>query len=285
MRFVRLIAWVTVAITLVSCSRDPKKRRQQALESGNRYYDHGKFKPAEIMYKNSIRIDPKFGEGYYHLALVELKLQNIIGAVAPLRRAIELLPPGSNDYIDANVKYAEIMLLAAQAPDSGDGAKRALDEVRSVRDMLMKRDPKSFEGTKLTGELTLNDAMALYRKGKTQEFKATMEETIKTYRQALALKPNDATTMLALGKTLMLYGEMEEAEQLYRQVIDQDKTLLAPYNELYKVYVAKRKFADAENILKRAIATHPTDYNLQTLLAAHYFSVNNRPEMAKFSTG
>jgi len=84
-----------------------------------------------------------------------------------------------------------------------------------------------------------------------------------------------------LGKTLALYGEMDEAEQLYRQVIDKDKTLLAPYNELYKVYIAKRKMPEAENILKRAIANHSTDYNLQVLLAAHYFSVNNRAEMTK----
>jgi len=252
MRFTRFFVFVTVALALVSCSRDPKKVRQQNLESGNRYFDRGKYKEASIMYRNSVRADPKFGPAYYHLALVELKLQRISNAVAPLRRAIELLPPDSPDYVDANVKYAEIMLLAAQAPDS-PGTAKALDEVRGIKDMLLKKDPNSFEGTKLLGELTLNDAMALYRKGKTQEFKEKMEEAIGDYRKALAKKPGDAATLLALGKTLMLYGEMDEAEQIYRQVIDKDKTLLAPYNELYKLYIAKRKLPEAENILKRAI--------------------------------
>src|SRR5581483_2017276 len=47
----------------------------------------------------------------------------------------------------------------------------------------------------------------------------------------------------------------------------------------------KHKLPEAESILKRAIATHPTDYNLQVLLAAHYFSVNNRQEMTKVLNG
>jgi tetratricopeptide (TPR) repeat protein len=284
MRFVRFVALLTIALSFVSCSRDPKKVRQQALESGNRYYDKGKFKEASIMYRNSIKADPRFGPAYYKLGLVELKQQRIASAVAPLRRAMELLPSDSPEWIDANVKYAEIMLLAAQAPEVADKNQKVLDEVRGIKDMLLKRNPSSFEGMKLEGELTLNDAMVLYRKGKTAEFKETMERAIQVYRKALTQKPNDPTTMLALGKTLMLYGEMDEAEQMYRQVIDQDKTLLAPYNELYKVYIAKRKLPEAENILKRAIAAHPNDYNLQTLLAAHYFSVNNRPEMTKVVT-
>jgi len=40
-----------------------------------------------------------------------------------------------------------------------------------------------------------------------------------------------------------------------------------------------------KNILKRAIATHEKDYNLQVLLAAHYFSVNNRADMTKVLNG
>jgi tetratricopeptide (TPR) repeat protein len=281
MRCVRFISFLMVALCLASCNHDPKKVRQNYLESGNRYFDRGKYKEASIMYRNAYRTDPKFGEAYYRLALVELKLQHIVNAVAPLRRAIELLPADSASAVDANVKYAEIMLLAAQAPEIADHNAKALDEVRAIKDMLLHRNPNSFEGTKLLGELTLNDAMALSRKGKAQESKAKIEEAIGIYRKALSLKPGDTTTMMALGKTLAIYGEMDEAEQLYRQVLDKDKTLLAPYNELYKVYLSKQKLGEAENILKRAIATHPGDYSLQVLLAAHYFSVNNRPEMTK----
>lgn len=281
MRFVRLIAFFTVALCLVSCSRDPMKVRQAYLESGNKYFDRGKYKEASIMYRNAVRTDPKFGEAYYHLALTELKLQHLANAVPPLRRAIELLSPKSVDYVDSNVKLAEILLLAAQAPEAGDRNTRVLDEVRGIRDLLIKHNPNSFEGTKLSGELDLNDAMSLARKNKVPESKEKMEEAIATYRKALQLKPGDTVTMLALAKTLALYSELGEAEQLYKEVLDKDKSQIVAYNELYRLYSVEGKRQDAENILRRAIATHPNDYGLQTLLAAHYFSVNNRPEMTK----
>jgi tetratricopeptide (TPR) repeat protein len=281
MHFVRFIAFLTIAFCLVSCSGDPKKRAQKYLESGNRYYDHANYKAARIMYINAYRSDPKFGEAYYHLALVEMKMQRVINAIAPLRRAIELLPKDGNDYIDANVKFAEIMLLAAQAPDAVDRNAKVIEEVRGIKDMLLAKNPNSFEGTKLLGELTVNDAIALARKNKGQEAKDKLGEAIAIYRKALAQKPGDSVTMLALAKGLGMYGEVDEAEQLYRQVLDKDKTLMGPYNELYKLYITKRKLPEAESILKGAIATHQSDYNLQVLLAAHYFSVNNRTEMTK----
>ena len=37
--------------------------------------------------------DRKFGEAYYHLALVDLQLQETPNAVPQLRRAVELLKP------------------------------------------------------------------------------------------------------------------------------------------------------------------------------------------------
>jgi tetratricopeptide (TPR) repeat protein len=288
MRFVRFIAFLALVLSLVSCTSDPKKRRQRYLEKGNQFFDHGNYKAARIMYADAFRADPKFGEAYYHLALTEMKLQRPLNAVRPLREAIELLAvqaPDSPDYVDANVKYAEIMLLEANVSDRGDANSKTLDEVRAIKDMLLKKNPNSFEGTKLLGELTLNDALNLYRKGKREEFQAKMEETIAVYRKALTLKPGDSTTMLALAKSLVMHGELDEAEQLYRQVLDKDKSLLAAYNELYKLYIAKHKLPEAESVLKRAVETHPADYNLQVLLAAHYFSVNNRPEMTKILNG
>lgn len=250
MRFARFIAFFTVVVCLVSCSRDPKKVRQSYLESGTKYFDRGKYKEASIMYRNAIRTDPKFGEAYYHLALTELKLQQIPSAVPALRRAIELLPPKTADYTDSNVKLAEILLMAAQAPEMGDRNVRALEEVRSIRDLLLKQNPNSFDGTKLQGELDLSDAMQFAGQNKVPESKAKMEEAIATYRKALQIKPGDTSTMLALAKTLALYSELGEAEQIYKEVLDKDKSQLVAYNELYRLYSAQGKKTEAENILK-----------------------------------
>lgn len=281
MRFVRFTVLLMVATALVSCGSNPMKKRQSNLESGNRYYDRGNYKAAKIMYTNAIKADLKFGMAYYKLGLTYLKLQNIGAAISPFRRAMELLPANTPEWVDSNVKYAEIELLAAQSPELGAQATKAIEEVRGIKDMLLKQNPKSFDAIKLDGELTLNDALMLGRKGKAQEAKEKLEEALAIYRKALTLKPDDTGAMLALAKCFTLDSELDEAEQLYRQVLDKDKTQIAPYNELYKLYIAKHKLPEAENILKRAIATHPQDYNLQTLLAMHYFSANNRADMTK----
>ena len=279
MRFMRLIAFFMVALCLVSCSRDPKKVRQSYLQSGNKYFDRGKYKEASIMYRNALRTDPKFGEAFYHLALTELKLQHLANVVPALRRAIELLPPNSNEYIDSNVRLANILIMVARGGDRS--SKPALEEARGIRDLLLKRNPNSFEGTKLQGDLDELEALQFAAGNKAPETKQKMEEAISTYRKALQFKPSDIDTMLALARTLSLYAELGEAEQLYKEIIDKDKDGLPAYMELYRLYFAQGKRPEAENILKRAIATHPSDYTLQNYLAQHYRSVGNRPEMTK----
>lgn len=297
MFFVRSVTLVVAAICLVSCSRDPKVVRQRYLESGNKYFDRGKYKEASLMYRNALKKDQKFGPAYYRLALVELKQDHVANAVAALRRAISLLPDNDKDpklasdykdLVDAKIRLAEILLFAAQGPNEEQN-KQLRKEVEDTRDWLLKKDANSFEGTKLKAELELSDALALFRIKKAQESKQKMEEAISDYRKALQVKPDDTATTLALAKTLALYGELKESEELYKRVVEKDKMALSAYTELYKLYIARsgnpaeraEYQAKAEAILRRAIATHPTDYNLQTLLATHYFSVNNRAEMTK----
>jgi tetratricopeptide (TPR) repeat protein len=87
--------------------------------------------------------------------------------------------------------------------------------------------------------------------------------------------------MVAMGETLLMLGDVDEAERTYRKALDQDRTALAPYLQLYKLYVSKQRMDDAETILRRAIATHPDNYGLQVQLAAHFVATKNRWEMAK----
>lgn len=286
MRSVRFDAFLALALCLVACHRDPKVVRQGYLDSGNKYFDHSNYKAAALMYRKAIMTDPKFGEAYYHLALAELRMQQVVNAMGAFRRALEFLPKGSNDAIDANVKLADIELLGAESPGLRDQARtQFLDDVKQIRDLLLKQNPTSFEGVKLDSDLTFNDAIQLAKKNKVPESKEKLEQAIAGYRKALQMKPGNVDTMLALAKTLTLYSEPGEAEQIYKDIIDKDKTQLAAYTELYRLYMAENKRQDAENILRRAIATHPKDYGLQTQLAVHYFTSNNRAEMVKVLNG
>jgi tetratricopeptide (TPR) repeat protein len=269
-------------LTLVNCSFDPQVVKKKYLESGNKYFDKGRYKEAQIMYRRALSKDPKYGEAYYKLAMTSLKMNQAANAVPALRRAAELLPKGSKEANEANLNLAEILLAAAQTPDLPEARTKPLvDEVKEISAAFLKADANSYEGHKLKADLLLTDAIHLYKTGDPVRSKATLEQSIAEYRSTRASRPDDEVTMLALARALALYGELGEAEQLFKTVIDKSPTNTGPYIELYRIYVSEKKVSDAEGILKKAIAANPKANNFPSLLAAHYFANGNRPEGIK----
>src|SRR4051812_45415388 len=96
----KLLTFVPLLLVIASCSRDPKAQAQRYTDSGNNFFNKGKYKEAGIMYRRALQKDLRFGEAYYRLALTELKLGSIGGAYNSLRRAVELQPENT----DASVK-------------------------------------------------------------------------------------------------------------------------------------------------------------------------------------
>jgi tetratricopeptide (TPR) repeat protein len=277
----RIFIFLCLALTLVSCSRDPQVVKKKYLESGDKYFDRGKFKEASIMYKKAINTDPKYGEAYFKLAQTSLKMGQFANAVPSLRRAGELLPKGSKDANDANLNLGEILLLGAQSQTQESRSKPLIDEAQDIAKAFLASDPKSFEGHKLTANQRMVEAIQLYRSKEIQQSKSVLEDGIKEYRLSLAARPGDPTTSLALARALAMYGETDEAEQLFRNAIDKNPATSTSYKELYRIYIAERKLAEAEALLKKAIAANPKDTSYKTLLAAFYFSNGNQPEGVK----
>ena len=272
----RYLALAFVSVTLISCNRDPNYLKQKYLDSGTKYFDATRYKEASIMYRKSIEADRKFGPAYYHLALTDLKLGSIPNAVPALRRAYELLPPGSADADDTTLKLSEIMIVASQGQDKNEAI------VKEVKDMvagLLKRKPNGWEGRKLSGDLAMLEAGRLYRANLAPDAKKSVEEAVANYRAALAAKPGDAIITLALGRTLAVDGEASEAESLFKGLIAREKTNLAGYYELYRIYVSQRKIPEAEGILKDAVNKNPKDTQLRLTLAQFYFGTNKRDEL------
>src|SRR3984885_9277932 len=181
----RYLALALAAITLVSCSRDPNYLKQKYLESGVRYYDAGRYKEANIMFRKSIEADRKFGPAYYHLALTDLKQSQITGAVGALRRAVELLPPGTKDADDATLKLSEILIVAAQAQQHDEAMVK---DVHQYVDGLLKRNPDSWQGHQLSGDLAMLATGKLYRAGDVPGAKQELGVATAEYRKTLSLR-------------------------------------------------------------------------------------------------
>jgi tetratricopeptide (TPR) repeat protein len=272
----RYLALVLVAASLISCNRDPDYLKQKYLQSGIKYFDAGRMKEANIMFRKSIEVDRKFGPAYYHLALTDLKQSQVGPALGALRRAHELLPAGSSDADDADLKLAEIMIVGAQSQENNEAT---LKEIQQIIDGFLKRNPNGWQGHKLSGDMNMLATAKIFRSGNITAAKEKVADAIAEYRKALAQKPGDSVITLALGRTLELNGQTAEAEDLFKKIIASDKKNLNGYYALYRAYVSEHKMPEAEAILKTAIANNPQETQLRLTLAQYYFGNNRRNDL------
>jgi tetratricopeptide (TPR) repeat protein len=273
MRSKRLVAIIiTTVLALVSCSRDPNVAKRRYLESGNKYFEKGKYKEARIMYLNAKAKDQRWGPAYYKLGLTALKMGSMTEAVNALRRAVELLPESQADHWDAVVKLSEIYLSATRE-------KSLLDEVDGYCKGLLKRDPNSYDGHRLTGDLDFVRALEQYTVKRTDEGRALLDKAILEYRQAEAIKPGQTGVVMQLARVLAAENQFPEAEKLYRSVVEKDKTYQVGYTDLYRLLMVQGRSADAEQVLKLGYQNNPKQFTYLALLAGHYFRQNQREQM------
>jgi tetratricopeptide (TPR) repeat protein len=273
MRSKRLVAIIlTVVFALVSCSRDPNVAKRRYLESGNKYFDKGKYKEARIMYLNAKTKDQRWGPAYYKLGLTALKLGSGTEAVNAFRRAVELLPASAADHWDAVVKLTEIYLAVTRE-------KAYLDEVEGYCNALLKRDANSYDGHRLTGDLDYVRSVEQFKVARKDEGQALLDKAIVEYRQAEAIKPGQPGVMMQLARAMAAENQFPEAEKLYRSVIEKDKTSQPAYTDLYRLLMFQRRPVDAEQVLKLGAQNNPKQFVYLTGLATHYFTQNQRAEM------
>src|SRR5438874_13697530 len=77
---------------LGGCSRDPNVRKQKYFESGQRYYEKGKYREAVIQFRNATDVDQTFAAAHYQLAQTYSKLQDWPHVYYELGRTIDLQP-------------------------------------------------------------------------------------------------------------------------------------------------------------------------------------------------
>ena len=273
MRSTRLVAIIiTAVLALVSCSRDPNVAKRRYLESGNKYFDKGKFKEARIMYLNAKSKDQRWGPAYYKLGLTALKLGSLAEAVNAFRRAVELVPPSEADHWDAVVKLSEIYLGVTRD-------KAYLDEVEGYCKKLLDRDPNSYDGHRLTGDLDFVRATEQFKVANKGAGTALLDQSIAEYRKAEAIKPGQAGVVMQLARALEVETQYAEAEKLYRGVIEKDKTYQNAYIELYRLLMFQAKPEDAEQVLKLGAQNNPKQFGYLTLLAMHYYTQKRREDM------
>jgi tetratricopeptide (TPR) repeat protein len=224
------------------------------------------------MYRNALQKDQRYGLAYYHLALTDMKLGRVANALSELRRAIELIPKDQPEHLESEVRLAEIYV--AFTHDN-----QFLSEVDGIIKELLQHDPNSFDGHRLSADLDFVRAQTTLHDGKVDQAKALIDAAIAEYRKAIAIKPPGAPLRMQLARALTGDRQFPEAERIYRQLIDEDKTFVQAYNELYRVYLFQNKTADAEQLLKMGAANNPKQMSFLLELAGHYSRLQRHDDM------
>jgi tetratricopeptide (TPR) repeat protein len=259
MRTRRLLLLLPLLLAAASCSRDPKVQAQRYLANGNKFFEKSKYKEASIMYRRALQKNLRFGEAYYRLGLTDIKLASYSDAARMLRRAVELQP----DNTDAATKLADIYLVASS--QDALHSSRMLKEVRELAEGMLQRNPDSYEGHRLEGQLAMMD---------NDPAKAVSE-----LGAADRIRPNEIGISLAYFQALSSNNQHAEAEKLARKVIARDKTFAPMYDALYVEYQRLKKPAEAEGVIRQKVENNPQQSAYLLQLAAHYYAAKRFDDM------
>jgi tetratricopeptide (TPR) repeat protein len=257
---VRLLAAVSGLILLAACSRDPRVVSRKYVDSGNKYFERGKYKEASIMYRRALAKDMRYADAWYRLGLTNLQLRIPGEARRDFSRAMEI-DPGNTD---AMVKLGDIDMVFYLLDPQGNRA--LLTDLKDLAQQLFKKDPKSFDGLRFSGYIAL---MQKDRKTAIQKFE-----------EANRVKPDQPDLVLSLVQTLFQDQQNDQAEKFAKELIEKQKTYGSIYDVLYRYYVTNNRPDLGEELLKKKISNNPAQGTYLLQLAFHYYMTNRKPDMA-----
>ena len=246
-------------VLLAACDSDPRAASRKYLENGNRYFSKGQYKEASLLYRRALRKDVKYAEAWYQLGLVNNLLGNYPEARKDFARAIDLNPANTS----AMARLGDLDLLFYAGDQKGN--KELLADLKDLAQRLLKKDKKSYDGLRFSGEVAL--------------IQKDLKRAIQNFEDADQVKPYQRELVLALAQALQADHQDERAEKLAEEMIEHDKSAGALYDLLYTTYLRTRRPELAEEILHKKIANNRREGAYLMQLAFHYFQTNRAAEM------
>ena len=237
-----------------------------------------KSKEAQAEYQRAAALDPKMSAAYVNLGMLLLDNREDAAAVAPLRKAVELLPAESRP------RY----LLAVALDRSGDRAGAA-----ESFEALLRLDPNDITAIEYLGWINLrsgkpSEAEARFRRavevqpkgadgfrGLAESLEAQKKpEAVTAYRQYLELKPTDSEAHARFIRVLVDQGENDAAlAELDRA--DAGKPSVQSLKLRADIQIAQKKWPSAIATLQQAVALAPNDAQLHGGLGRTYLQVRD----------
>jgi predicted O-linked N-acetylglucosamine transferase (SPINDLY family) len=201
---------------------------------GNLLLSLGRMDEAVESYRQAVRLDPAFAEGWVNLSIALRTTGNIPEAVAAAREAVRLGAQGPGS----------MMLGVALALKGG---REALAEAIACFQRALQSMPGNAEAE---GNL----AYALREAGRS-------EESVTLCRQILTRRPTDVVAWKNLGLALDALGRMDEAMEAYRQALalPGGERVTEAWSGLGNDLMRRGEVEEAITCFEKAVAAHPKD--------------------------
>jgi tetratricopeptide (TPR) repeat protein len=276
-----------VTALLTGCTRDPNIRKQKYLESGDRYFDKGKYREAAIQYSNAVQLDPRFAQAHYKLAETYLKLDDGTHAFQELSRSVDLAP----DNYQARIDLANLLVGGSRSTD-GSINMDYLKQARTHLDLLREKQPQNPEVFQAWADYyaaqgNLGAAMQEMQKAIAAESSRSesyldmallqlrsnlLEQAEVNFRKAAELDPKATNAQLALGGFYQSRNRLPEAEQQFKRAIELAPKDPAPREALVRLYMTQGRKTDAEALLKQAKTDLPNNSEGYRMLGDFYYA-------------
>jgi tetratricopeptide (TPR) repeat protein len=231
-----LLACTLIAALFTSCTRDPNVRKQKYFDSGEKYFAEGKFREAEIQYRNAIQVDSRFAQAHYQLGETYLKLEDRSHAYLELSRTVELDPDNYRAHTDlAN------LLVTSRNPD-GSPVAEDMKKAKTHLDILNEKQPNSPE---------THEAWADYYAAQNN-----IDRALQEIQKAIELNPGRSESYLSKG-FLQRRANKPEAEQSFKDAVNADAKSINAQLALGVYYQSRNRLPEAEQQFRHAITVDP----------------------------
>jgi tetratricopeptide (TPR) repeat protein len=259
-----------------AASRAPRNIEIQ-LNAAQAMLNAGEFGKAAVLLKQAATLDPEHYRVYALRARLDAAQHRTEDTIREYEAALQHLPEGVPEGvlypISLRVNLAEAYRDAGDTANADRVTKDAANAIRAIDvagparpEFLRLRAATEVAGGDVNAAgkdlkealqlephnavLLLNYANLLWRTGH-------KEETVKTYREALAIDPANASALGSLGYLSREEGDFEAARGYFMEFAKKHPNDYVPYLALGDLYSANRRFPEAQENYEQAFQQAP----------------------------
>jgi tetratricopeptide (TPR) repeat protein len=262
-----------------------EEKFEDALADGNDARDARKFSDAEASYRAALKLKPRDARAHYGLGNVFTDQQRWDDAEKIYRQAIEIVPN--------NPEALMALSFVLVQPRTGSSNAIRFTDAESVARRATQAAPKNAVAFDRLGVAMM--ARGLFNSDTEAAFRRSMEldpnfvvaqvhlarvlrhlnrnsEADPLYKSAVD-KAQDAPTLVLIADAMQSETRWNDSDPVLRRALDLDARNPGALFLMGRLLSVNRKYAEAESILKAAIAVNPKFFPARTILGRSYLAL------------